>query len=228
MFVADRLPVDSRDGAEKLAEVASEFGLGVSTGIEIPENIGRLATPAWKMAALNDGWYSADTVTTGFGQGYNRFTPLQLASYTATIANGGTLHSMSILSRVVSSDFTELLHSHEPEVLNVLEETEYIEIIQEGMLAVSRGRQGTARSVFIDYPIRVASKTGTAQVGGRDVNDGVFVCYAPAANPEIAISIVIEKGGSGSAVMDIARMIFDFYFRTESAVLATPYGELVP
>jgi len=226
--VADWLEGGWVGGAEALATVAREFGLGVYTGLEIPENPGRLATPEWKLEALNTGWFSADTVTTGFGQGYNRFTPVQLANYTATIANGGTLHSLTLLRRVVSSDFTELLHSHEPVVLNVLEETDHIAIIQEGMLAVSRGNNGTAKDVFRNYPIRVASKTGTAQVEGRDINDGIFVCYAPADNPEIAISIVVEKGGSGSAVMEIARMIFDYYFSTESAVLATPYGELVP
>jgi len=229
--------VESTGGPDEaamiLAGVAQEFGLGTSTGIEIPENIGRLATPEWKREAerqglVNDGrWYSADTVVTGFGQGDNRFTPLQLANYTATIANGGTRHAMTILKKVVSSDFSETLHTHEPVVVNQVAETEYIEILKEGMEAVARGTYGTAKSVFSNYPIRVAAKTGTAQVEGRDINDGIFVCYAPASNPEIAISIVVEKGGSGSAVMDIARMIFDYYFRPENSVLTVPYGELI-
>ena len=227
MTVADQLPPDSAGAAESLAQVASEFGLGVSTGIELSENTGRLATPEWKREFLNEGWWSADTVVTGFGQGDNRFTPVQLASYAATIANGGTRYSLSILSKVKSADFSELIHVHEPIVLNQIEETEYIDIIKEGMVAVTTGSRGTARSVFGNYPIPVAAKTGTAQVEGRDINSGIFICYAPADNPEIAISIVVEKGGSGSAVMDIARMIFDYYFRSENAVLATPYGELI-
>jgi penicillin-binding protein 2 len=66
------------------------------------------------------------------------------------------------------------------------------------------------------------------QVGGEDINNAVFVCYAPYSKPEIAISIVIEKGGSGSAVMDIARRILDYYFISEITALATPFGELVP
>jgi len=225
--VADRLPPHSAGGAEILAGIAQEFGLGVSTGIELEEFRGRLATPEWKTEALNEGWWSADTVMTGFGQGFNRFTPLQLASYAATIANGGTLYKLTILRRERSADFSEVLHTHEPVVLNQIEELEYIQIIQEGMVAVSRGTRGTARSVFLNYPIVVAAKTGTAQVEGRDINEGVFICYAPANAPEIAISIVIEKGGSGSAVMDIARMIFDYYFRSENAVQAAPYGELI-
>ena len=221
------------EAARILAGVAQEFGLGRSTGLEIPESPGRLATPEWKMEAQEQGliedgrWYSADTVVTGFGQGDNRFTPVQLANYTATIANGGTLHALTIMRRVVSSDFSEVLHAHEPVVLNQIAETEYVEIIKEGMESVARGGRGTAKSVFGNYPVRVAAKTGTAQVEGRDRNDGIFVCYAPAGKPEIAISIVVEKGGSGSAVMDIARMIFDFYFRSENSFLTVPYGELI-
>ena len=228
MYVADRLEGGGPDGAEVLAEVAQEFGLGRTTGLEIPENSGRLATPEFKRAMFNTGWWRGDTVATAFGQGDNVFTPIQLANYAATIANGGTLHSLTLLRRIKSSDFSELLYVHEPEVLNVIEETEYIEILQEGMRAVARGNFGTAKSVFRDYPVHIAAKTGTVQQESSDINNGVFICYAPAENPEIAISVVIEKGGSGSAVMDAARMILDYYFRTETNVLATPFGELIP
>jgi penicillin-binding protein 2 len=226
--VADMFAGGPHGGGDTLAATAYEFGLGRSTGLEIPENSGRIATREWKRAAMGEGWYAGDTLTTAFGQGHNMFTPVQLANYTATIANGGTLHELTLLRRVMNPDFTEVLHLHEPQVLNVIEETDLVQIIQEGMLAVSRGRRGTAGSVFSDYPVRVASKTGTVQVEGQDINDGVFVCYAPATNPEIAISVVIEKGGSGSAIMDAARMIFDYYFRAEATLRAVPFGELIP
>jgi len=226
--VSDWFPGGALTGAEFLAEAAQELGLGRSTGLEIPENSGRLALPEVKRELLDEGWFTADTLLAGFGQGLNRFTPVQMANYAATLANGGTLYSLSILHRVRSSDFSETLFLHTPEVLNVIEDTQNIAIIQEGMLEVSRGNLGTARSVFRNYPIAVASKTGTVQVEGREMNDGMFVCYAPANNPEIAISIVVEKGGSGSAIMNIARIIFDHYFMTESTFLAAPYGELIP
>ena len=234
MSVADRLPNSSADGGRILAQTAREFGLGVSSGLELPEDKGILASPEWKIDAYAQGlvespiWFSAEQVTTGFGQGNNRFTPVQLANYAATIANGGTLYASSILRKVVSSDFSETIHSHSPVVLNQIAETEYIEMIQEGMIAVARGGMGTARAVFRDYPVRVGAKTGTAQFDERLVDDGVFVCFAPAQNPEIAIAIVVEKGGSGSAVMDIARMIFDYYFKSESSMQAVPFGELIP
>ena len=230
MQVGDWLEGGGESSANAMAAVAQEFGLGRRTGLELPENPGRLATPEVK-EALGDQednrWFRADTVTTAFGQNINRFTPVQLANYSATIANGGTLYSLSILRRVMSYDF-DTIYEHTPEILNQIEETNYVTILQEGMRQVSRGRRGTAASVFRDYPIVVASKTGTVQLETSRINDGVFVCYAPAGNPEIAISIVVEKGGSGSAIMDIARMIFDHYFIKESTFQATPDGELIP
>jgi len=232
--VSDWFPGGAAPGAEILAETALEFGLGRTTGLEIPENAGRLATPQARREAYERGlvasgsWFSADTLLAGFGQGDNRFTPVQLANYAATIGNGGTLYSLSFLLNVRSSDFTEILYTHKPEMLNEIKDTENIEILQEGMLAVSKGAYGTARSVFREYPIPVAAKTGTVQVEGTKMNDGVFVCYAPADDPQIAISIVVEKGGSGSQVMDIARMIFDQYFMTESTFQVIPYGKLIP
>jgi len=226
--VSDWINGGGANCARALAKTAQEFGLGISTGLQVPEVPGRLATPEWKLEALNEGWWLGDTWVTSFGQGHNEFTPVQMANYAATIANGGTLHSLSILRSVKSADFTRLIYTHEPEVLNVIEETEYVEILQEGMKSVSRGRRGTARKVFAEYPIRVAAKTGTVQVDEQTINNAVFICYAPADNPEIAISIVVEKGGSGSEVMDIARRIFDYYFISEVTVLAYPYGELIP
>ena len=124
---------------------------------------------------------------------------------------------------------TEPIFSHEPTVLNQIMETEYIAILQEGMReATRRASTGTAAPVFNDYPIRVAAKTGTVQIEGSEVNNAVFVCYAPADNPEIAISIVVERGVAGSAIMNIARSIFDYYFRTEVNVIAAPFGDLIP
>ena len=227
LHVSDIFPGGAMAGAEFLAEAAQEFGLGRRTGLEIPENAGQLAVPAVKLAVQDDVWYMGDTLLAGFGQGLNRFTPVQLANYAATIGNGGTLYSLSILQKIRNPSFEEIF-AQTPEILNVIDETRYIEYIQEGMLNASRGNRGTARSVFRNYPIAVASKTGTVQVEGRAMNDGVFVCYAPADDPEIAIAVVIEKGGSGAQIMDIARIIMDHYFVTQGTFLTAPYGELVP
>ena len=203
----------ARDGAYLLAEAAQEFGLGIATGVEIPENEGRLALPDVREAITGDNvWYAADTLLAGIGLGDNRFTPVQMANYAATIANGGTLYSMSLIRSVRDPGNSEEIFTHESSVINVIEETDIIEILQEGMIAASRGRNGTARHVFGDSPITVASKTGSVQIEGRDLNDCVFVAYAPADNPEIAISLVVEKGGSSPAIFDISRIIIDHYF----------------
>ena len=227
-YVGDRVLGGEARGADAIAQVAREFGLGQSTGVEIPEASGILATPAYTNAVLNKDWFRADTVMISFGQGNNQFTPLQLANYAATIANGGFLHSLTVLRRVVSADMSQLLFLHEPVVLNEFEEKEYLEWVQEGMRAVARSRNGTAYSVFGNYPVSVAAKTGTVQIEDQDVNNGVFICYAPADNPEIAISVVIERGGSGAAVMAIARSIFDYYFGSEITAFTVPYGQLIP
>ena len=216
----------ARVGAYRIAEAAMELGLGIPTGLEIPENPGVLATPT---ATGRSTWHTADTLLAGFGQGENRFTPVQLANYAATLANGGTLHSLTIVRTIRDSNFG-LVHQHEPVVLNVIEEANYIRGIQDGMVAASRAPGGTARTVFGPDAMSmvVASKTGTAQIEGHAAPDGAFVAYAPAQNPQIAIAVVVERGGSGSAIMPIAKSIIDHFFATESAFFAVPYGEMIP
>jgi len=226
--VSNWMPGGARGGAELLAETAMEFGLGIKTGLELPETAGTLALPEVREARGETGWYDADLLLAGFGQGDNRFTPVQLASYAATIGNGGTLYSLSILRQIRSSDFTETTHTHSPEILSQIEETDYLEIIQDSMVAVSRGRNGTARRVFGNYHVTVASKTGTVQIEGLAINNGLFVAYAPAEEPEIAISVIVEKGGSGAEIMAIARVVFEHYFASENAFRAVPYGDLIP
>jgi penicillin-binding protein 2 len=209
-----------------LANAAADFGLGVPTGIEIPEITGTLATPEYKMRVLNEGWWDADTLLASIGQGHNMFTPLQLAGYAATIASGGQRRATTILSRVKSADYSANIVTQEPKTLGVIAEGDYIEILQEGMAAAARS--GTAAPVFKDYKVSVAAKTGTVQMDASDVNNGMFVCYAPADDPEIAISVAIEKGGSGAAIMEIARTVLDYYYRDQTAFELHPEGALIP
>lgn len=226
--VSDWFPGGAEPGSRFLAEAAVEFGLGLRTGIEVPETAGTLALPEVKEELTGELWYAADTLLAGFGQGDNRFTPVQLANYAATIGNNGYLYTLSILSQIRSSDFRETLHIHEPEVRSEIMEKDYLEIIQSGMVMVSRSNHGTARSVFRNYDVTVASKTGTVQIEGLAINNGIFVAYAPAENPEIAISVVVEKGGSGAEIMSIARIVFEHYFASDNTFRAIPYGELIP
>lgn len=198
-------------GVDAITAAAQEFGLGSKTGLEIPEKAGSLATPDFKEEATGDKWYAADTLITAIGQGYTQLTPVQIANYAATIANGGTLYKTTILKEVDNYNYTEKLFENTPEVKNEIEDAEaYIPLLQTGMRAVAS--TGTAASIFANYPIKIACKTGTVQSDASTTNTGVFVCYAPADNPEIAISVVVENGISGSTVMAIAQRILDYYF----------------
>jgi penicillin-binding protein 2 len=211
---------------------AREFGFGSKTGIELQESAGILADRVWKQDNMpNDtGWWAGDSIQTAIGQAYSRYTPIQLANYVATIANGGTHYSLTMLNNIRSADFTSIVYEPEPKVLNTVSGSEWIPYLQEGMKLVAT--DGTARGVFKDYPIPVAAKTGTVQtgitMGKANLNNGVFVCYAPADNPEIAISVVVEKGTSGSAIMEIAKVIMDYYFHETVAPGAPADNTIMP
>ncbi len=219
--VADSMDIDD------IAAVCREFGFGSPTGIETGENSGVLGTREYKREELNDGWYSADTILTAIGQGYNLFTPIQMANYTATIANGGTNYKTTILKDVTSYDYSAITYEEAPKVQHVISDPQgYIPILQEGMRAVAT--TGTGSSVLSKYPIPVAAKTGTVQSDASTMNNGVFVCYAPADDPEIAIAVVVEKGGSGSSLITIATDVMDAYFASNSSALAvTPDYSLI-
>ncbi len=215
-------------GADALSSAAFDFGFGSKTGIELPEVTGNVSTPEYKTEEFGEAWYAADTIIMSIGQGYNYFTPIQMANYVATIANGGTLHSLTILSNIRSADFTSVVKEADNEAFGMIEGSEYLGIIQEGMkMAASEG--GTA-SLFKDYPVSVAAKTGTVQTSqdSEILNDGVFVCYAPADDPEIAISLVVEKGTSGGTIMGIAEDIMNYYFKNKAEVTVSEDNAILP
>lgn len=200
-------------GYKKLAAAAEEFGFGSHTGIEIGDAEGIIATADYKHEVLEELWYAGDTLLAAIGQGQNRFTPLQLANYVATIANGGTRHSVTILNSIKSADYSDTIYEGKPKVaydFTYLEKT-YVATLQKGMEAVANEYGGSGYDTFAWYDIRIACKTGTVQ-SDTDSNNGVFVCYAPAENPEIAIAVVIERGSSGKEIMTVARDILDYYF----------------
>jgi penicillin-binding protein 2 len=217
--------VADNTGIDKIAGTARDFGFGAKTGIELPESTGIVASQEYKWERFNESWWAADTLLAAIGQSYNMFTPVQLANYIATIANGGTLYEMTILHNVKSSDFSSVVATHVPTRVNTITDTEYMGYLKEGMRAVAA--TGTASSVFGTYPIRVAAKTGTVQSDTSAVNNGVFVCYAPADDPQIAISVVVENGGSGGAIMEIAKVDMDYYFAETTQSTAAAEGELI-
>ena len=198
--------------------VAKALGLGEPTGVEVPENIGIRSNEEnkWDLYTGSDAeWYRADQVMTAIGQALNRFTPMQLCTYTATLANKGTRYQATFLKRVVSDDYTALLEENEPEIASKLEiSDEAYQAYSEGMQLVAHDPDGTAQETFLNYPIRVCAKTGTAEHdAGEGVSDhGAIVVYAPADDPEIAIAVYGEQAGHGSSMANIAKDILDAYF----------------
>lgn len=166
----------------------------------------------------NNGWYYADTVLASIGQSENKFTPLQLCVYAATLANRGVRYRATFLNRVVSTDYRTMLLENQPEILSEMEIcNDAYRSYSEGMRMVASyddGRfHGTAYSVFGNYPIEVCAKTGTAQTGIPNTSDhGAFVCYAPYKEPEISVAVFGEKAGSGSAMGEVAKAVLDVYF----------------
>ena len=164
------------------------------------------------MELVGESWTIGDSMQAAIGQSDSMFTPLQLAEYCAAVANNGVRHSASILKSVRSYDYGENVYEREDEILSKVESAQY------NWDAVHEGMRLVAVSTLTGYTAStVACKTGTAQKGESVVNDGIFICYAPYDNPEIAIAIVIQKGGAGANCAPIAREILEAYFSLKSA-----------
>ena len=213
--LGDRLKLEDMDGTAKA------LGLGEPTGVELYEAVGHRANKETK-AALHTGedakWYPGDQVLAAIGQSENKFTPMQLCSYVTTLANKGTRYSATFLNRVVSPDYRDVVYENSPVVLNQLEMSEETcEAVATGMEKCATVSGGTARKIFGEYPITVCAKTGTAQTDIPNSSDnGAFVCYAPAEDPQIAIAVYGEKAGHGSSLGEIARSVMDAYFGVNS------------
>jgi penicillin-binding protein 2 len=209
-----------RDGIDTLASYAYRFGLGSKTGIELPESLGVMSTWQYKEELEGVPWYAGDMLQAAIGQDYSLFTPLQLGEYIATVADGGTRHSASLLKTVRSYDYSDKLFERKTEVLDEVKMDEsYYQAVWQGMYGVANEIEGTAYAVFNGYPVTVAAKTGTAQLGEKVTNNGVFVCYAPYEDPQIAIALVVEKGSAGSAIASIAKDVLDYYFNFQNSTI---------
>ena len=208
--LADRMGIDIID------EYASMFGLGQKTGIEINgEKTGRVAGPA-ASEALGQEWYDGLLLSAAIGQGTTECTPIQLANYIVTLVNGGNRYPVHLLKTVKTSDYSQVVEEYSAEPLdsiNISEEN--LETVKEGMGLMAS--EGSVAKYFKDLPVKVGAKTGTAQVGSATAeSNAVFVCFAPYDDPEIAISIVVERGGSGTELGAIAADIVSAYFGSEN------------
>ncbi len=193
-----------RVGIKNLNKYLTDFGFGEYTGVQVNDSRGILNK------FEND---SGNTLQVSIGQ-LNAFTPLQVANYACTLANGGTHYNATIISRVVSPDFRTTYKVVEASAKNTVKiNPTYLKAVKEGMLSVTE--DGTGSAVFSKYAVKVGGKTGTSQVNkGRDHN--IFMAFAPYDDPEIAIAVVLEHAQSSLMVTTVARAVFDNYFFTQN------------
>lgn len=193
------------------------FGLGESTGIEIPEYIGNRSnaeTMRLKDPDLTHIWGRADTAQTSIGQLYHQYTPLQLVNFVSAFGNGGYLTDSYLIQKAVGYN-GETTFKTEPNKTKLDVSEENLEVINKGMLGVINDAGNRVERLFDNFGVTVAGKTGTPETGMEAFghsSHGVFVCYAPADDPEIAISIVLEHGVWGSNATPIAKDILEKYF----------------
>ena len=200
-------------GIQTINDYAKQFGLGSSTGIEIGDSTGALASPEYAEAHDLE-WTDGQTLTAAIGQSYNLFTPLQLANYIATLVGNGEHYQAHLLKSVKSYDNSRLLYVYDEPPLNTVKMSEStINAITKGMHDLTTGSLAGA---FDKCVVSAGAKTGSAQVG-TEIANGVFVAYAPYENPEIAVAIVIEKGGAGAALASTAVEIINAYYADHMA-----------
>lgn len=220
--------VGRRIGISEIVKYAKLFGLGQKTGIELSgEAAGTIAGADDKSEdGLKSPWYLGDTLSAAIGQSGSSYTPIQLANYIATIANGGKLNKVSLIKSVdnevagtsesladinkYTSEYTGV--NFEEKDLNI--NSEYIDPIKKGMLSVTSETGGTSYIVFKNSDIQVAGKTGTAEVPNGN-NNGIFVGFAPYDNPKIAVVAVIEHGREGTYTANVVKPIMEEYFNID-------------
>lgn len=215
-------------GIQAIADFMGQFGFGQRTGIDVPgEATGVLPSPAWKRSRFSSReqqqWYGGETISVGIGQGYNAFTPIQLANGLATLLNGGNLFRPHVVSHIVDSVTGERRPVEPEPIARIPLNPRHVDAIRQAMADVTV--TGTAVQAFRDAPYTSGGKTGTAQVfslrGQRYDADKIpehlrdhawYIGFAPAENPTIALAVLVENGGfGGQSAAPVARQVFDYY-----------------
>ncbi len=232
-------------GIEKIHSYMRGLGFGIQTGVDFPdEPNGLVPSPEWKRRVRGQPWYPGETVIAGIGQGYMLATPLQLAAATATLANRGN----QIQPRFVREKLTAVDDEVERMPIygrstEVVKNASNYDVIIRAMTDVVHGKRGTARRIGVDSPYRIAGKTGTAQVVGikqgekydeektplRFRDHALFIAFAPAQDPRIAVAVIAENGGSGSkTAAPIAKTVLDAYLMDIAKLYQRPEPEPDP
>jgi penicillin-binding protein 2 len=234
-------------GIDAIAGYMKHFGFGAKTGIDLAGEVpGVLPSPEWKMKRFRrpeqQKWYPGETISIGIGQGYNSYTPIQLALAMATLSNGGTVYRPRLVAYVDNPRTGERRH-FEPEIMHrVPAKPEHIDFVKHAMAGVNK--EGTGARAFAGAQYTSGGKTGTAQViaikqnekyveskvAERHRDHSWFIVFAPIESPKIALAVIVENGGFGArAAAPIARTMLDYYLLgkvPDGMALQTPEDEV--
>lgn len=220
--------VGQRVGVDRLASYATRLGLGRKTGVDIEhEKGGLIPTSDWKKRRYNTSWQEGETLSVAIGQGFDLATPIQICLMTSALANGGTLYKLGLIESIRDPD-GRVIEQFEPQVMErFVGQGKNMKLIREGLVEAVNGKRGTGRPARLKN-ITVAGKTGTAQVVRLkqyqhlkeeqipyEFRDHAwFTCFAPAENPEIAVTVLVEHGLHGSSgAAPVAKAVLEAYFK---------------
>jgi len=207
--------IEKNDLKQKEAALLAQYH-GDQNSPDYQKALAKLQKNVQAAYAWNMQWHEFDTLNMAIGQGYNLYTPLQLADYVATIANGGTLYKPYLVDKVTAPDGKVVLQNQPTVVRQLNIPPDVLNVIHQGMSLVTQGN-GTAAAVFAGFPVPVAGKTGTAQNSSQD--NSLFIAYAPADNPQVAAAAIVEHAGEGNAAAaPVVKAVLSAYFN----IPATP------
>jgi penicillin-binding protein 2 len=216
-------------GIDSMARFIGQFGFGARTGIDIEgEAVGVLPSPEWKMRRFKtpgqQRWYSGETISVGIGQGYNSYTPLQIAQAVATLANDGVMYRPHFVNYIENPQTGARTYLEPTPVKTIPLKPKNLDFIKRAMIGVNK--EGTGAAAFARAGYTSAGKTGTAQVVALKQNEkyvetqvserlrdhALFIAFAPVESPKIALAVVVENAGFGArAAAPIARQVLDYY-----------------
>jgi penicillin-binding protein 2 len=216
-------------GIEAIAAYMKNFGFGSRTGIDVQgEATGVLPSPEWKQARFRDPrqqkWFPGETISIGIGQGYNAYTPIQLAQAIATLAAGGTTYRPHLVAHIENPRDGERRYIEPELVRQTAFKKDNVELVKRAMAGVNK--EGTGARAFAGAQYTSGGKTGTAQVVAMKQNEkydeakvaerhrdhSLFIAFAPLESPKIALAVIVENGGFGArAAAPIARTVLDYF-----------------
>jgi penicillin-binding protein 2 len=219
-------------GIDNISKFMGSLGLGQRTGVDLGkddsgESKGVLPSQEWKKQRFKkpeqQKWYAGETISIGIGQGYNAYTPIQLAQATAAVANNGVMFRPHLVNQIIDAKTGEKRPVEPRPIRDLKLKQQNVDVIRRAMVGVNK--EGTGTRAFAGAPYEAAGKTGTAQVYSlkgaeykahsvkKELRDhALFIAYAPADKPTIALAVLVENGGFGAqSAAPIARMVLDYY-----------------